>query len=72
MDQKSRADAHQPDADQFDALRDPVVDITTAEQFREAVTRLRFLESAAQSSSLGRQRAALERAVASYLISRHR
>ncbi len=57
---------------QVEALRNPVVEISTAREFREAITRLRFLEGAAEKSSLGRERAALELAVAAYLIARPR
>ncbi|HEY5797059.1 MAG TPA: hypothetical protein VIU82_18780 [Bosea sp. (in: a-proteobacteria)] len=41
--------------------------ITNPEQFREALERLRLLEKAAEKSSLGRERASLELAVARYL-----
>ncbi|PTM40955.1 hypothetical protein C8D03_2488 [Bosea sp. 124] len=46
--------------------------ITNSDQFREAVARLRDLEKAAEHSSLGRERASLELAVARYLSSRAR
>ena len=46
--------------------------ITTPEQFREALDRLRFLEKAAEKSSLGRERDSLELAVARYLSTRER
>jgi hypothetical protein len=41
--------------------------ITTGTQFREALARLRFLEKAAEQSSLGRERASLELAISRYL-----
>lgn len=46
--------------------------ITSPDQFREALERLRFLEKAAEGSSLGRERASLELAVSRYLSSRER
>jgi hypothetical protein len=46
--------------------------ITSTDQFRQAVARLRFLEKAAEQSSLGRERASLELAVSRYLLSRER
>lgn len=46
--------------------------ITTTDQFRQAMARLRFLENAAENSSLGRERASLELAITRYLSSRER
>ena len=46
--------------------------ITSSDQFREALERLRYLEKCADQSSLGRERASLELAVAQYLSSRRR
>lgn len=41
--------------------------ITTSTQFREALSRLRLLEQSPSESTLGRERAELERAVSRYL-----
>lgn len=46
--------------------------ITNPRQLREALDRLRLLEKASEGSSLGRERASLELAVARYLSSRER
>lgn len=46
--------------------------ITSTDQFREALARLRFLEKAAEQSSLGRERASLELALSRYLSCRER
>ncbi len=51
-----------------DAVHRVVFIISTATQYREAISRLRFLESAAKDSPIGRERDALELAVSRYLM----
>ena len=46
--------------------------INSTQQFRDALERLRFLERAAERSSLGRERASLELTISLYLLSRER
>lgn len=47
-----------------------IFSISNPIQFREAVSRLRVLEDAAEDSPLGRERAALELAVSRYLATK--
>ncbi len=60
-------DLHRPISE---ARINTAICISTATQFREAISRLRFLERSATHSSLGRERAVLELAISRYLATR--